>query len=162
MRKLIVAILAVVVLLGTVWFVFHGRQAAPLRLPPGASPGLAERTSGSYETKTATYRTDEAILVVHENRNDPASRLIALPIKRIHSSAQQPAEPIFHLTGGPGASNMDFAPSDGLLARHDVVLVGFRGVDGSVRLDCPEMKTAVLGDGQDVTSPRRSRGSPRR
>jgi hypothetical protein len=26
---------------------------------------------------------------------------------------------------------------------HDVVLVGYRGVDGSVRLDCPEVESAL-------------------
>ena len=29
--------------------------------------------------------------------------------------------------------------------KHDVVLVGYRGVDGSVRLDCPEVEFALTG-----------------
>jgi pimeloyl-ACP methyl ester carboxylesterase len=33
------------------------------------------------------------------------------------------------------------------------VLVGYRGVDGSSVLDSPEIASAILGDGQDVTSP---------
>jgi hypothetical protein len=28
-------------------------------------------------------------------------------------------------------------------AEHDVILVGYRGIDGSVRLDCPEVESAL-------------------
>jgi pimeloyl-ACP methyl ester carboxylesterase len=48
---------------------------------------------------------------------------------------------------------MGFQPTDALLAEHDIVLVGYRGADGSSILNCPEMADASLGDGQDVTSP---------
>ena len=34
---------------------------------------------------------------------------------------------------------MDFPDAKRFTARHDVVLVGYRGVDGSSRLDCPEV-----------------------
>src|SRR5262249_8912558 len=50
---------------------------------------------------------------------------------------------IFRLEGGPGISNMHFARASRLADRHDVVLVGYRGVDGSVRLDCPEGESAI-------------------
>ena len=49
-------------------------------------------------------------------------------------------------------SNMGFQPPDELLAIHDVVLVGYRGVDGSSVLNCPEFSTATLGDGREVFS----------
>ena len=45
---------------------------------------------------------------------------------------------MFHLTGGPGASNLLYWPHDKILEKRDVVLVGYRGVDGMVRLDCAD------------------------
>ena len=74
-----------------------------------------------------------------ENRRDPHSRLIALPITRIRAHTSNPGAPIFRLQGGPGVTNMDFPDATRFTARHDVVLVGYRGVDGSSRLDCPEV-----------------------
>lgn len=49
-------------------------------------------------------------------------------------------------------SNMRFDPPDELLADHDALIVGYRGVDGSTVLDCPEFSKATLGDGKDVFS----------
>ena len=91
--------------------------------------------------------------MVPENRSNPAARLIALPVKRIRSGSSHPAEPIFYLGGGPGISNMGFKPPAWLLAEHDIVLVGYRGVDGTPKLDCPEVSKAVMGVGGDLLSP---------
>jgi pimeloyl-ACP methyl ester carboxylesterase len=38
---------------------------------------------------------------------------------------------------------MHFSKASRIAANHDVVLVGYRGVDGSVRLDCPEVSSAL-------------------
>ena len=38
---------------------------------------------------------------------------------------------------------MEFAKASRFADNHDVVLVGYRGVDGSVRLDCPEVVSAL-------------------
>ena len=38
---------------------------------------------------------------------------------------------------------MNFSKASRIADRHDVVLVGYRGVDGSVRLDCPEVVSAL-------------------
>ena len=54
-----------------------------------------------------------------------------------------PAEPIFRLEGGPGITNMEFVRASRFADNHDVVLVGYRGVDGSSRLDCPEVESAI-------------------
>jgi pimeloyl-ACP methyl ester carboxylesterase len=67
--------------------------------------------------------------------------------------AEPPGEPVFFLQGGPGQSNLGFEPPLGLLASHDFVMVGYRGVDGSVRLDCPEYGQAMKGVGGDLLSP---------
>ena len=78
-----------------------------------------------------------------ENRADPQSRLIAVPVTRIRARSAHPGEPIFRLEGGPGITNMAFAKASRFADNHDVVLVGYRGVDGSVRLDCPEVESAL-------------------
>lgn len=41
-------------------------------------------------------------------------------------------------------------PLAALLDKHDFVMVSYRGVDGSVKLDCPEVSQAFKGDGVDV------------
>ncbi len=106
--------------------------------------------AGTFETESNKYNADFGTLVVPENRNKVDARLIKLPVIRIHASGNKPAEPIFRLTGGPGLSNMKWRPSDSLLSNHDVVLVGYRGVDGSSVLDCPEVEKALKGEGGDL------------
>ena len=93
----------------------------------------------TYSTEDGSYAAECGTLVVPENRADPQSRLIALPVTRIKARSEHPAEPIFRFEGGPGVTNMEFARASRFADDHDVVLVGYRGVDGSVRLDCPEV-----------------------
>ena len=97
----------------------------------------------TYDTEAGDLAADCGTLVVPENRRDPASDLIALPVVRIRATGADPAEPIFRLNGGPGATNLKFRQASRLTERHDVVLVGYRGVDGSRRLDCPEVTSAL-------------------
>lgn len=78
-------------------------------------------------------------LTVPENWKDANSRLIALPVVKIPSLSANPAEPIFYLKGGPGFSNLAWNPPTWILEKHDVIMVGYRGVDGSVVLNCPEV-----------------------
>jgi pimeloyl-ACP methyl ester carboxylesterase len=96
-----------------------------------------------YETENGSYPAACGTLVVPEKRADPKSRLIALPVTRIPARSDHPREPIFILQGGPGHTNMTFDKVSRYADEHDVVLVGYRGVDGSVRLDCPEVEAAL-------------------
>ncbi|HEY6015740.1 MAG TPA: alpha/beta fold hydrolase [Gaiellaceae bacterium] len=101
--------------------------------------------AGQLTLGPCTYRGEPAdcgTLVVRENRHDAHSRLIALPVTRIRAKAADPGAPIFRLQGGPGITNMDFPEASRFSDRHDVVLVGYRGVDGSSRLDCPEVASS--------------------
>jgi pimeloyl-ACP methyl ester carboxylesterase len=116
----------------------------------------ADATLNSYfsEAKplkigSENYEADYASIKLRENRGKPASRLIDIPYLRIRSNSKNPAEPIFCLSGGPGQGNMhwDWESVWYLLAEHDLVAVGYRGVDGSIRLDCPEVTNAFKGDG---------------
>ena len=63
-------------------------------------------TSGTYEVDGVSYPADVCTLIVPENRNDPASRQIEIPVIRILSTGENPAEPVFLFTGGPGDSNI--------------------------------------------------------
>ncbi len=100
--------------------------------------------------KVEKYAADFGTLVVPENRNKPGSHLIALPVLRIHATGTHPLEPIFHLEGGPGCSNMEFVPPAWMLEKHDFVLVGYRGADGSSILHCPSLEKASHGIGDDL------------
>jgi hypothetical protein len=81
--------------------------------------------------------------MVPENRQDPDSRLIELPVIRIHATGEIRAEPLFLLGGGPGMPNShtpdslrqagyEDHPMRWLFQHNDVVMVGYRGVDRSV------------------------------
>lgn len=114
-----------------------------MSVPVGAQAGDVVLDPCDYATEKGSYAADCGTLVVPENRADRRSRLIALPLTRIRATSDQPSEPIFILKGGPGMTNMDFEYASRYAENHDVVLVGYRGVDGSERLDCPEVKSAM-------------------
>jgi len=131
-----------VVVLGLVYLRFDSR-ADRVSVPAGATAGQLITHTCTYPTEAGAMPADCGTLVVRENRADPASRLIALPVIRIRSTAAHPGDPIFRMEGGPGITNMDFPQARRYLGRHDVVLVGYRGVDGSSQLDCPEVTSAM-------------------
>jgi pimeloyl-ACP methyl ester carboxylesterase len=107
-------------------------------VPSGAHAGQLKLHSCHYAGRAADCGT----LVVRENRHDPRSRLIALPVTRVRASSANPGFPIFRLQGGPGISNMEFPDASRFAGKRDVVLIGYRGVDGSSRLDCHEVASA--------------------
>src|SRR5215218_8128423 len=118
-------------------------------VPHGARAGqLVDLHACSYDK----LKADCGTLVVAENRHAADSRLIALPVTRIRAQAKHPAEPIFRLEGGPGITNLDFTAASRFTPNHDVVLVGYRGVDGPSRLDCPEVTDARRG-ASDLLAP---------
>jgi pimeloyl-ACP methyl ester carboxylesterase len=121
-----------------------GGNEAPITVPAGAQAGdLVGFQSCTYEANRVEYGADCGTLAVPENRSDPNSRLIALPVIRVRATGDNPAEPIFYFSGGPGTSNLHFQHLEDIVEKHDAVLVGYRGVDGSVVLDCPEISEAV-------------------
>jgi len=115
----------------------------PVSVPKGALAGDLLLDPCTYSTEDGNYAADCGTLVVPENRSDPQSRLIAVPVTRIRAQTDEPAEPIFRLQGGPGKTNMNFSMASRFVAERDVVLVGYRGIDSSVRLDCPEVGSAL-------------------
>jgi len=117
--------------------------AESVSVPAGAHAGQLTLKSCTYATEKGAYRADCGTLVVPENRADPNSRLIALPVTRIRALSANPGTPVFRLQGGPGVTNMTFSDASRIAGTHDVVLVGYRGIDGSVQLDCPEVESAL-------------------
>jgi len=120
-------------------------HAQPYPYPSRAEMGNAK--AGDLVLKPGQlkeYAADFGMLVVPENRGKKDSRLIHLPVFRMRSRRERPAEPVFTLEGGPGGTNVkpDYI-RDWLLENHDVVMVGYRGVDGSVSLSCPEVSAAL-------------------
>ena len=132
---------------------FKGSVKGKTGVPPGARAGDLVHVPDAYKAGGMTYRADSGTLVVPENRSASGSRLIVLSIRQIHSPDPKPSEPIFYLTGGPGMSNVRFRPPAWLLAHHDVVMVGYRGVDGTPKLDGPEVARAMKGVNGNALSP---------
>ena len=133
-----------VLVVGLVYLGFGGGEEA-VSVPAGAKAGDLILHDCTYPTEAGDLPADCGTLVVAENASKPDSRLIALPIVRVRARSSQPGErePIFRLQGGPGISNMPFLPASRYAVDRDFVLVGYRGVDGSVRLECPEVVTAL-------------------
>ena len=139
----LVALALIAVLVAGLVFVRFAPGAGPVVVPEGASAGELILEPCQYATENGSYAADCGTLVVPETRADPASRLIALPVTRIRAMSDDPKEPVLFLTGGPGQSNMEFEFANRYAADRDFVLVGYRGIDGSVRLDCPEVESAL-------------------
>jgi len=120
---------------------------ASVSVPHGAKAGDLHLQACHYDTEAGSYAADCGTLIVPENRADPGSRLIAVKITRIKARSANPAEPVFRLQGGPGRSNMTFADASRFADHRDVVLVGYRGIDSSTVLQCPEVASALQHSG---------------
>jgi len=115
-------------------------------VPDGAVAGDFSSQPCTYKAREVDYDAICGVMIVPENRNDPDSRMIALPVTRVLALTETPDEPVFWLTGGPGMSNMHLGHVSYYLDNHDVVLTGYRGVDGSEYLNCPEVDEALGGE----------------
>jgi len=140
--RIVALVLIGLVLLGLA-YVRLATAEETVTVPKGALAGDLLLDPCTYSTERGSYAADCGTLVVPENRADPGSRLIALPVTRIRSLSDHPAEPVFWLKGGPGLTNMQLPWANRFAEDRDVVLVGYRGVDGSSVLDCPEVESAV-------------------
>jgi pimeloyl-ACP methyl ester carboxylesterase len=139
----IVALVLIALLVGGLAYLRFGPDSGPVSVPDGAKAGDLILEGCDYGTEDGSYEADCGTLVVPENRADPQSRLIALPVTRIRARSGNPVEPIFRLQGGPGVTNMEFSQASRFAEDRDVVLVGYRGMDGSSVLDCPEVESAL-------------------
>src|SRR3990172_4900470 len=151
-RSILLAGLMVASLALGAWFLFRPGKR-PITVPPGAQAGDLVLEPCPVKIEGVRYQADCGTLVAPEYRADSSSRLIALPVRRILSPPPNPAEPVFSLGGGPGISNMSGRRKPWLLANHDFVVVGYRGVDGTPKLDCPGFAEAARGSGDDLLGP---------
>lgn len=94
----------------------------------------------TYKIGSDIFNADYCKMQVLENPLDKSSKVIDIPVIRIRTKSKQPAAPIFFLNDGPGLSNFVKIMPTWLALNHDVVIVGYRGVDGSVNLDIPELR----------------------
>jgi hypothetical protein len=155
----VVALALIALLVGGLAYLRFAPVSSSVAVHEGAKAGDLVLQPCDYETENGSYAADCGTLVVPEKRADPKSQLIALPVTRIPARSDHPQEPIFILQGGPGHTNMSFDKVSRYADEHDVVLVGYRGVGGSVRLDCPEVESALKGT-TDLVSAETSQGTP--
>lgn len=106
LKSLVTAIIAVASL--ALLLTACGGKEKPVAMPADAQTGDLFLEPCTYEANKVEYEADCGTLVVPENRSNPGSRLIALPVVRLRSSGPNPTEPIFWLGGGPGNSNLGF------------------------------------------------------
>ncbi|HSM71771.1 MAG TPA: alpha/beta hydrolase [Anaerolineales bacterium] len=147
--------LTILVLLFVLSITGCGSKPAPvITVPNGAQSGeLVGLKACEFQASGEKFAAECGTLVVPENWDKADSRLIALPVVRIPASGSNPAEPVFWLAGGPGGPNIVWAPPDWILKNHDVVMVGYRGVEGTLALSCPEVGRLLKAHiGKDVFS----------
>jgi len=111
-----------------------------------AKSGDLIMNTGTFTFKGEELSADFGTLVVPENRSKPDSKLIRLPVVRIHATEKKSEIPVFTLQGGPGDHNISMTYSKWLYLNQDIVMVGYRGVDGSISLECPEIVEAMNVD----------------
>ncbi len=136
----------------------NSKAAPALVVPEEAQAGdLTGLTACEFQPagRKTTYAAECGSLAVPENWEVPGSRLIALPVVRIPARGPNPAEPVFFIQGGPGHSNLSWTPPEWLLENHEVVMVGYRGMEGTVTLACPEVNRLIKKHaGKDLFSER--------
>jgi len=148
-------LLTVLIIFGALLIVGCSAMDTPVSVvPEGAQAGeLIDLEHCTYKAGKTEYTADCGTLIVPENWDKADSRLIALPVVRIPAKGPNPAEPVFYLNGGPGAPNLVWVLPDWLLENHDVVMVGYRGVEGTVTLSCPDVNHLVKAHmGKDLYS----------
>jgi pimeloyl-ACP methyl ester carboxylesterase len=152
-RARVVALVLIVLVGVGLAYVSLSAGDTTVSVPPGAQAGELTLEPCTYPTEDGAHQADCGTLVVDENRTAADSQLIALPVVRIRARAADPGVPVVWLEGGPGQSNMTFDYANRFAGDRDVVLVGYRGIDGSVRLDCPEVTSALKRSADFLSEP---------
>lgn len=139
------------------WSSELARALAPLALLLIACGGRPASTITSHEataedpkyeacelvTQTGTLEAECGTLVVPEDRGAPEGARLRLPMQRKRATERAGGVPLFYLGDGPGVSNFQLWVPASLARGHDLVIVGYRGADGSRVLDCPEIGEAL-------------------
>lgn len=95
----------------------------------------------------SSFYSTQGWLVVAENRTDPNSPEIRLPVAIVHSPSGRREDPVVYLAGGPGVSGLPAAAYPRAypwLEDRDFIVMGQRGTrDAEPALMCPEYRSAV-------------------
>lgn len=104
------------------------------------------------------FTTIQGNLSVPANYQLPGKKYLTLPVFIVKALDADPKEPIFWLDGGPGGSNLlsiekiiSSNPAD-MLQSHDLVCMGYRGVDGPLCLEAPAVRKAMRGYKHELLS----------
>lgn len=106
-------------------------------------------TSGTWEEHDRVLSADSSTILVPESWETPKGSRMSLPVVRFQATDSAAYPPVFWLSGGPGQSNMHSLRYDTFIDSSDHIMVGYRGVDGGVPLDCPEV-VEVLEAARDI------------
>ena len=128
------------------------KKEPTIKVPSDAKAGSLYLEPDIYSVDDKEYKSHSGIIVVPENRSETNSRLIQIPIVQIHATGDSVGEPIFFMNGGPGSANVDsYYFVNELIGNHDIVLVGYRGAEGSVVLNLPEVDEFFANMPGDLT-----------
>lgn len=89
-------------------------------------------------------------LIEKENRNSKTNtKQIGIPVIYVEPTLENAnGLPVFVLGGGPGESNLaNTMFFEQIVRNHPLVMIGYRGVDGNTRLDCPCLLNAIKNMG---------------
>jgi len=114
-----------------------GASATSPEKVPGSTPLTMSKTRITCQGKEFVGLRGK--LVVPEDRSRADSRQIELPIVVVKALSSSPDYPVFQCTGGPGGTNIgpEQRIGEADVQNHDLVQVGYRGVDGVPKLKHP-------------------------
>ena len=101
--RIVALVLVGLAVLGLAYLRF-GPDDHAVSVPKGAHAGDLILKRSTYGTEKGNYVADVGTLVVPENRADPKSRLIALPVTRIRARSEHPASRSSGSRAGPGSA----------------------------------------------------------
>ncbi|NDJ78911.1 MAG: alpha/beta hydrolase [Chloroflexi bacterium] len=116
-----------------------------------------------YEVGACDFRTGSGgdiecgTLIVPEDRNNPNSPEIRLPVAILKATGNDPfSDPVIYLEGGPGGNVLEYAPyffEIPLRATRDIILFDQRGTGyAEPSLDCPEIENYYYDFDYDLDS----------
>lgn len=82
-------------------------------------------------------------LLTYEQTNGTGAQ-VHIPVQFLPALDKRLADaPVVWLNGGPGISNMEPPLPDWVFNHFDVLVIGYRGIDGTPRLDCQSLKKEI-------------------
>lgn len=100
------------------------------------------------KTECKGHKAESGILIAKENWFTENSNYLQIKMLRVFSDNEQKKEPLFYFTGGPGVSNINENwVDDWMLEDHDVVLVGYRGLDSDYTIRSKKLNSIFISNG---------------